>query len=199
MSRSRANRVATISQTSLLLLLVSQVSTTAFEGSDELELPMSQSDLIPAIQSDNQSAPLDYSAFPAVEEPDVDLASRSIARRQALFGGGSLMDSLTDYDSYPMNGNVELSKSLLMAGSTTGNAQDESPQSSSQFQAQNQFQGSSGQKMGPQFSREPPSFVYYLNSTDLVIPCSASGNPEPAIVSIPPAVLLYVMRHYGVA
>lgn len=38
-------------------------------------------------------------------------------------------------------------------------------------------------KMGPQFIKEPPSFINYLNSSDLVIPCSASGNPAPTIVS----------------
>lgn len=40
------------------------------------------------------------------------------------------------------------------------------------------------QKMGPQFIKEPPSLIHYLNSSDLVIPCSATGNPQPAIVSI---------------
>lgn len=39
------------------------------------------------------------------------------------------------------------------------------------------------QKMGPQFSKEPPSLIHYLNSSDLVIPCSAQGNPQPTIVS----------------
>lgn len=38
-------------------------------------------------------------------------------------------------------------------------------------------------KMGPQFIKEPPSYINYLNSSDLVIPCSASGNPTPTIVS----------------
>lgn len=42
---------------------------------------------------------------------------------------------------------------------------------------------SSTNKMGPLFSREPPGFIYYLNSSDLVIPCAAIGNPEPTIVS----------------
>ena len=42
------------------------------------------------------------------------------------------------------------------------------------------------QKVGPQFIREPPSFIHYLNSTDLVIPCAASGNPAPSIVSFTP-------------
>lgn len=40
-----------------------------------------------------------------------------------------------------------------------------------------------GQKVGPQFTREPPAFIHYLNSSDLVIPCAASGSPAPTIVS----------------
>lgn len=40
-------------------------------------------------------------------------------------------------------------------------------------------------KMGPQFIKEPPSHISYLNSSDLVVPCAASGNPAPTIVSWP--------------
>jgi hypothetical protein len=39
-------------------------------------------------------------------------------------------------------------------------------------------------KIGPHFVKEPPSFIHYLNSTDLIIPCAASGNPAPTIVSV---------------
>lgn len=48
----------------------------------------------------------------------------------------------------------------------------------------NQANIQANQKTGPTFLKEPPSFIYYLNSSDLVIPCVASGNPEPTIVSI---------------
>lgn len=39
-------------------------------------------------------------------------------------------------------------------------------------------------KFGPQFVVEPPQYTRYLNSSDLVLPCSASGNPQPTIVSL---------------
>lgn len=42
----------------------------------------------------------------------------------------------------------------------------------------------SQQKVGPSFTREPPAFIHYLNSSDLVIPCAASGQPAPSIVSV---------------
>jgi len=55
---------------------------------------------------------------------------------------------------------------------------------SSQAQQQQQ-QTAAAPKAGPQFTREPPSFIHYMNSSDLVIPCAASGNPAPTIVSSP--------------
>lgn len=52
-------------------------------------------------------------------------------------------------------------------------------------QVEPQFQPpiEAGQKIGPSFTREPPGFIHYLNSSDLVIGCSASGQPPPSIVS----------------
>lgn len=50
--------------------------------------------------------------------------------------------------------------------------------------ASEQAQQQQPTKVGPQFIKEPPSFIHYLNSSDLVVPCAASGNPAPTIVSI---------------
>ena len=61
-------------------------------------------------------------------------------------------------------------------------AQQQQQQSPQELQATGQQQQQQ-QKAGPQFIKEPPGLVHYLNSSDLVLPCAASGNPAPTIVS----------------
>lgn len=66
------------------------------------------------------------------------------------------------------------------------NDNEDSPleQAGQQQRQETQLLRENQNKVGPQFLREPPSFIHYLNSSDLVIPCAASGNPTPTIVSV---------------
>ncbi|XP_015788338.1 Down syndrome cell adhesion molecule-like protein Dscam2 [Tetranychus urticae] len=59
--------------------------------------------------------------------------------------------------------------------------------SSSSFNSNLPFYRTSGNpslldSQGPQFTRQPPLLVDFLNSTGTIIPCSASGLPTPTIV-----------------
>lgn len=141
------------------------------------------------------------------------LSSRSLWRRQVLNDGSvELLGPNTlalDYDSYRLPVAVDLPKSeaytrrFLTASETSSSSSpslsssgssSSSPSSlpnlqisSSSKDSTSQFQQQ--QKSGPQFIKEPPSFIHYLNSSDLVIPCSASGNPQPTIVSLLTSIL----------
>lgn len=78
--------------------------------------------------------------------------------------------------------------SSLLSSSKLQHATTLAPSSTSWRDDNQLLGGASGatswQKAGPQFVKEPPSFIHYLNSSDLVIPCVASGNPAPTIVSV---------------
>lgn len=115
--------------------------------------------------------------------------TRSLWRRQI----GDL-SALPDYDSYLLRQAQPQLVDLDYRQQARFPAADKQAESSDELfsdkfiQQQQQQQASRGgrseAKMGPQFTREPPSFVRYLNSSELVIPCAASGNPTPSIVSI---------------
>lgn len=146
--------------------------------------------------ADNQSlASLDYSTFDE-ENPEDSVpallagpAPRPLWRRQAEL-------EPPDYDSYrPSDFPLATPAALQSDGSAAAAAADEAAVYSRRFypdtsnlQQQRHQQGAKepavgSQKMGPQFIKEPPSSIHYLNSSDLVIPCSASGAPQPSIVS----------------
>lgn len=72
---------------------------------------------------------------------------------------------------------------VTYASQTSEQSNQQQSQPSQPQQQQQQPQQQPQQKSGPQFIKEPPSFIHYLNSSDLVIPCAASGNPTPTIVS----------------
>lgn len=202
------------SGTMALLVSLLSISLAIADGQDALLDPSSiwtddfsisnnQSSLL---LPDNQ---LDYSSFDnldlfaADQAPpqvmDVDQSTRSLWRRQVSeqLGAGSSLD----YDSYlirPMQLRLGPESSL-----------DYQPQQQQHLYSENQKQDDLSQqqeaaetapidfkarpnrlnKLGPQFVREPPSLIHYLNSSELVIPCSASGNPQPTIVSMPALVL----------
>lgn len=128
---------------------------------------------------------------------DFGAVGRSLWRRQVLSEGSDLAGSssnlIVDYDSYrsllPLDtptpeaytrrfiSGSDSSLSTAQLGSLSATT------SNSQISSQKDLSLAQQQKSGPQFIKEPPSFIHYLNSSDLVIPCSASGNPQPLIVS----------------
>lgn len=118
----------------------------------------------PLVAGLNGAAYLDYDAYRPMSDPfgannpaNMNQPTEQSYQRRALSTNGDLSSG-------------GHSKSLVLNGQTPAGSPDQ----------QQQQQHS---KMGPQFIKEPPSYISYLNSTDLVIPCSASGNPAPTIVS----------------
>lgn len=154
----------------------------------------------------NQSAVLDCLGGSTLQELEMDpdmldsmepatSSSRPLARRQAIHQPPmEASGQEADYEAYRGIsstvdfGNPSSSSALLLADdSLTLAGQKLSPPegpSSIQPQHQTQLQQQDQQlKIGPQFIREPPGYIHYLNSSDLVIPCTASGNPPPTVVS----------------
>lgn len=126
-------------------------------------------------------------------------SSRQLTRRQVVVveaggvGGSSSSQNSLDYDSYrpvltlsDQNNNQRQQHFPTLRRQTFPLAEPlKSPlASSSKPQDSPSYLNSNNIKMGPQFSVEPPSQLHYLNSSDLVIPCAATGNPNPSIVSI---------------
>lgn len=102
-------------------------------------------------------------------------------------GGGRSVESLVSGNGDPFNNLAQFTRrsppysQMDSSSSTLNNEQQQQDLTLQQNQdSSNQMQ----QKIGPQFVKEPPSFIHYLNSSDLVIPCAASGQPTPTIVSI---------------
>lgn len=157
------------------------------------------------IEQQTQSSEAKQSAPESDYPTSGSSSSRNLWRRQ-VFGDGSVElfgpNSLTlDYDSYRLpvanfdtptpeaytrrfTSASDISSPSLSASASATASSSASTLPNSQISAS--LKDSSGQyqqKSGPQFIKEPPSFIHYLNSSDLVIPCSASGNPQPTIVS----------------
>lgn len=122
-------------------------------------------------------------------------AERLLGRRQVLEAEGRF-ESQLDYDAYrppdfatPANSlDEELagfssSRSRASSEKESNQAAAAAPTSASSSSAPTQQQQQQP-KSAPQFIKEPPSIIHYLNSSDLVIACSANGNPSPTIVSV---------------
>lgn len=155
----------------------------------------------PAEQTDSSSALMqpsvaDYDSYRASNDyvepfvaPVISSKSSSTSRGAMGASGQKQERDLYAMRSASLSGPQSRSMSLLGAQSIANAMVVEQTEASGPMLSQSSSSSSKGstsltsQKMGPNFTREPPSHIHYLNSTDLVIPCQASGNPTPTIVS----------------